>query len=239
MIKTTENRYKGITVDYSSLPDTTEEFEKEINQLIKSLNGKKLLWIKVPIEKSEFIPILTNFDFEFHHCDDKNLMLVKKLVPVATIPTVRNYTVGVGAIVRDGDNLLVIKDRFSKGYKLPGGHIDNNETIKEAMKREVYEETGIKVEFESIVNLGHFTKGQFEESNLYIVCTAKALSKEITIHDSSEIVEAKWIEIEEFLNSPDTNNYNKSVVKAAINNKELKLTDQPVRLRVSGGEVFY
>ncbi len=239
MIKTTENRYKGITVDYSNLPDTTKEFEKEINQLIASLNGKKLLWVKVPIEKSEFIPILTNLDFEFHHCDDKNLMLVKKLVPVATIPTARNYTVGVGAIVRDGDNLLVIKDRFSKGYKLPGGHIDNNETIKEAMKREVYEETGIKVEFESIVNLGHFTRGQFEESNLYIVCTAKALSKEITIHDSSEIVEAKWIEIEEFLNSPDTNNYNKSVVKAAINNKELKLTDQPVRLRVSGGEVFY
>lgn len=89
------------------------------------------------------------------------------------------------------------------------------------------------------MNLGHFTKGQFEESNLYVVCTAKALTKEITIYDSSEIIEAKWISVEDFLNLKDTNNYNKDVVKATIENKELKLTDQPIKLKVSGGEVFF
>ena len=239
MLKTHENRYKGLTIDYESLPETKAEFHTEISSLIESLNDKKLLWVKIPIEKSDFIPILTNLDFEFHYCNEKSLMLVKKLVSVTTIPTARNYTVGVGAIVRNGNKLLLVKDRFSTGYKLPGGHIDNNETIKEALLREVFEETGIKIEFESIVNLGHFTFGQFEESNLYIVCTAKPVSNEITIYDSSEIKEAKWMDADEFLNLPETNNYNRSVVQAAISNKELKLTDQPIKLKVSGGEVFF
>lgn len=239
MIKTVENRYDGITIDHTSLPITKDKFYNEITGLIESLKDKKLLWVKIPIEKSDFIPILTNLDFKFHHCDEKSLMLVKKLVHDTIVPTAKNYTVGVGAIVRDKDKLLVIKDRFSNGYKLPGGHIDNNESIKDALKREVYEETGITIEFESIMNLGHFTKGQFDESILYVVCTAKALTKEITIYDLSEIVEAKWINIEVFLNSKETNNYNKNIVKASIENKDLKLTDQPIKLKVSGGEVFF
>lgn len=36
-------------------------------------------------------------------------------------------------IVSNGDQLLVIKDKFSSGYKLSRGHIDNNETINGAL----------------------------------------------------------------------------------------------------------
>ena len=239
MIKISEDRYDGVSVDATSLPLDMEEFRSELEALITSLKNKKLIWIKIPIEKSDLIPILTKLDFEFHHCDEKSLMLVKKLHHSTQVPTTKNYIVGVGAIVLDGNKLLVIKDRFVPGYKLPGGHIDKDESIKDAIKREVYEETGIQIEFESIVNIGHFKNGQFGESNLYLVCTAIALSKEINIYDSKEIVEAKWMNIEDFLSAEETNNYNKSVVKAAINNKDLKLTDQPIKLRVSGGEVFF
>lgn len=238
-MKTIENKYNGIIIDHTTLPNSKNVFFKEVIQLIDSIKDKKLLWIKIPIEKSDFIPILTNMGFEFHHCDLKSLMLVKKLVCNTLIPTAKNFTVGIGAIVRDGNQLLVIKDRFSDGYKLPGGHIDNNEPIKDALKREVFEETGIKVEFESIINLGHFMKGQFDESNLYIVCTARPLTKEIKVHDSIEIIEAKWMDVNVFLSLKETNNYNKKVVKAALENKDLKLTDQPVKLKVSGGEVFF
>lgn len=239
MIETIDNKFDGVIVDNTTLPQKKDEFEKEIEQLIESLKEKKLLWIKIPIEKSDFIPILTNLDFEFHHCDEKNLMLIKKMAHDSIVPTTKNYIVGVGAIVLDEGQLLVIKDRFSTGYKLPGGHIDKNESIKDAIKREVYEETGINIEFESIVNIGHFRNGQFGESNLYIVCTAKALSKNIAINDSSEIAEARWINPMEFLKSDDTNNYNKSVVAAAINNKDLKLTEQQIKLRVPDGEIFF
>ncbi len=238
-MKLIEDRYQGITVDPSTLPESIEEFQKEISTLIQNLNGTKLLWVKIPIEKSDFIPVLTKLDFKFHHCYEDYVMMVKKLVENPIIPTAKNYTVGVGAVTRDKNKILVVKDKFNAGYKLPGGHVDNNEPLKEALKREVFEETGIHVEFESIVNLGHFTTGQFGESIIYIVCTAKALTKEISIYDASEIIEAKWINVDEFLNLEDTNNYNKNVVLAALNNKELKLTEQKIKLSVSGAEVFF
>lgn len=239
MIETSNNKYDGIIVDNTTLPQNKDEFKKEIVRLLESLKNKKLIWIKLPIEKSDFIPVLTDLEFEFHHCDEKNLMLIKKMVSGSIVPTTKNYIVGVGVIVFNEGRLLVIRDRFSSGYKIPGGHIDKKESIKGAVKREVYEETGINIEFESIMNIGHFRNGQFGESNLFIVCTAKALSKEITINDVSEIAEARWMDLEEFLKSDDVNNYNKSVVIAAIDNKELKLTEQQIKLRVTDSEVFF
>jgi len=89
------------------------------------------------------------------------------------------------------------------------------------------------------MNIGHFKNGQFGESNLYIVCTALALSKDINVNDTSEIAEARWIVVEEFLKQDNVNDYNKSVVRAALNNNELKLTPQQVKLRIPGGEVFF
>ena len=239
MIKTTENKYDGVVVDTSTLPKNIETFKDDVSSLLESIKNKQLIWIKISIQKSEFIPILTNLGFEFHHCDEKNIMLVKRIEENALIPTTKNYIVGVGAVVIKDGQLLVIKDRFQAGYKLPGGHVDKNESLKDALVREVFEETGVEIKFESIMNLGHFKNGQFGESNLYIVCTAKALSSDIMVHDASEIIEAKWMGVTEFLESSEVNNYNKSVVQAAINNKELKLTEQQVKLRVTEGEVFY
>ncbi len=106
------------------------------------------------------------------------------------------------------------------------------------MKREVFEETGVKVEFESIVNIGHFIEGQFGEPSLYLVCTAKPITKEISIYDSLEIIEARWIDAEQFLDSVGINNYNKSVVKTVFENGDSKLTDQAISLSVRG-EVFF
>lgn len=239
MIKVIENNHDGVLVENSTLPITIDAFKEEITLLIKSILDKKLLWIKIPIEKSHFIPVLTKLEFDFHHCDEKNLMLVKKLSHDAMIPPTKNYMAGVGAIVFNEGQLLVIKDRFTMSYKLPGGYIDKNESIKNALKREVYEETGINIEFESIVNIGHFRHGQFEESSLYIVCTAKDLSKAITINDISEIADARWMDVEDFLTSDNVNIYNRSVVKATVNNTDLKLTEQHLNLNVPDGEVFY
>lgn len=234
-----EDRYDGVTIDYSTLPDSKEKFEAELAALLESLTGKRLLWVKIPIEKSCFIPILTNLGFEYHHCSSNQLMLVKRLMEHSILPTAQNYVVGIGAIVLHEGKLLVVRDKFSEGYKLPGGHIDNNESMKDALKREVLEETGVLVELDAVVNLGHFTIGQFGESCIYVVCTAHAKTMEITIYDSSEIVEARWLDLDHFLNSPATNNYNKSVVKAALNGQEYRMTEQHISLKVAGAEVFF
>jgi 8-oxo-dGTP diphosphatase len=217
------DKYDGVTINSSTIPDDINEFENEIISIIKNLNNKKLLWIKLPIEKSNFIPILTKHDFIFHDCNDTDLTLIKKLIKNPIIPTATTHTLGVGAVVINENKLLVIKDRYQIGYKLPGGHIDKDEEICEALKREVLEETGVKIEFESIISLGHFSPAQFGESNLYVVCSAKALSYDINIQDTQEILEAKWIDIDEYFNSDDIHKYNKDIVQTAIKNEGLQL----------------
>jgi 8-oxo-dGTP diphosphatase len=217
------DNYEGITIDNSTLPTCIKKFEQELITIIHGLENKKLLWIKVPINKSDFIPLLTRYDFVFHHCNERDITLLKKLSVNPIIPTARNHTLGVGVVVINEKNeLLVIKDRIGKRYKLPGGYIDDDENISTAVVREVKEETGIDVEFTSIIALGHFKPLQFGESNLYVGCTAKAFSSEINIIDDYEIIEARWIALEEFFNSDEILQFNKSIVNTAIKNDGLR-----------------
>lgn len=215
--------YEGVTIESETITQTLEEFEEELRYLISHLNNKKLLWIKLSIENAAYIPLLTQYEFVFHNCNERDITLVKRLVQNPVIPTATNHTLGVGAVVIDDGKLLVIKDKIVTGYKLPGGHIDDSENISNALIREVYEETGIDVEFESIISLGHFTPGQFNESNLYVICRAKPLSKEINIQDYEEILEARWLDLQEYFECEDVSPYNKKLVEAALKNDGFKI----------------
>ena len=219
--------YNGITIEQSSLPSSKDEFEINLDYLIENTEDKRnLIWIYIDINRSDFIPIATKRGFYFHSCDEKYVLVVKRLIPNAIIPTAANHTLGVGAVVIHDNKLLVIKERISNvGFKLPGGHIDNCEMISTAVVREVKEETGIDVEFESIISLGHFYPHQFHKSNLYILCIANAKSYEINIEDTDEIIEAKWIDVNEYLEDDDVLSYSKAVVFAAIEYKGFSLAN--------------
>ncbi len=67
-----------------------------------------------------------------------------------------NYSVGVGALVaKDGKVLLVRRAQEpGKGYWTnPGGYIEQLEPIDETIRREVYEECGIRASVKSVVAL--------------------------------------------------------------------------------------
>lgn len=53
-----------------------------------------------------------------------------------------------GIVIQD-DKILLIPER--QGYDLPGGGVEKGETLEEGLKRELFEETGIKVEIEQLV----------------------------------------------------------------------------------------
>ena len=218
-----DDKYNGITIDILSIPNNIKQFEFELCDIIQNIQKKNLLWIKLPIEKSEIIPILTKYDFIFHHCNENDITMLKKINDNAVVPTAMNHTLGVGAVVIKDNKLLVIKDKIWQKYKLPGGYIDDRENISQALQREVLEETGIKVELISITSLGHMYPSQFNQSNLYVVCSAKALSYDININDSDEIIDAKWIDLDEYFNDEDIHIYNKDLVKNAMKNNGLKL----------------
>lgn len=217
--------YNGITIDSKDLPQTKEEFEVNLDFLIEETQDRRnLIWIYIDINKSDFIPIATKRGFFFHTCDEDFILVVKRLIPDAIIPTASNHTLGVGAVVINDDNeLLVIKEKVSTiGFKLPGGHIDNGEMISSAVEREVLEETGVSVEFESIISLGHFYPHQFHKSNLYVLCICSAKTFEINIQDTKEIIDAKWMSINEYLEDENVLAYSKAVVLAALEYKGFK-----------------
>ena len=56
--------------------------------------------------------------------------------------------VGVKALIVEDDKLLLVKYHGLKGvhYNLPGGGVSRREAIRKALRREVYEETGCKVD---------------------------------------------------------------------------------------------
>ena len=64
--------------------------------------------------------------------------------------------VGVGAVVLDGDRVLLVKRAHEplKGeWSLPGGAVDVGETLEEAIRREIREETCLDVEVGPIVDV--------------------------------------------------------------------------------------
>jgi nucleoside triphosphatase len=53
----------------------------------------------------------------------------------------------VGALIcnRQGQVLLLKSDKWRGGYVVPGGHVELGETLEEALRREIKEETGLEI----------------------------------------------------------------------------------------------
>jgi len=221
--------YNGVTTDMKNILNDKIEFEKNLLILIQQLQkeNRRLLWITFDLKNANLIEIAAREGFTFHNCEKESIMMVKELVLNPIVPTAPTHTLGVGAIViNDRNELLVIKERVSNiGYKLPGGHIDLGEKISDAVQREVLEETGINVEFESISSVSHFHPHQFGKGNLYILCKCRALSYEINITDTQEILDAKWIDVNEYLSSEETFEFGKEIVQSSLSFEGLKIED--------------
>lgn len=221
-----QDLYNGIIVEHSSIPDDVLLFEIEIAKIIQNFQDKRLLWITIDSSKSNFIPVLVRLGFKFHHCEETQITLIKKLTPNAFVPIHTNHAVGVGGLVIQNNSVLMIKDRINQRFKLPGGYVDSLENITAALEREIFEETGVRAVFDSILGISHYANHEANISNVYIVCKAKPLSTEIAIQDSEEIIEAKWIDLEELFSDADIHEYTKKAVKSALNNSGIKFLNE-------------
>jgi ADP-ribose pyrophosphatase YjhB (NUDIX family) len=128
-----------------------------------------------------------------------------------------NYFASVGAIVlRDRDVLLVRHTYGSAAGKLlnPGGFIQQGELPAEAVKREVLEETGIRVEPIGMLCI------RCSEKDWYMVFLAKYISGEVK-SDGDENSEALFMDCNELLQRADATDTVKTLVRLALDKKPI------------------
>lgn len=78
--------------------------------------------------------------------------------------------VAVHLILKEGNKILLLKRKntgFEDGkYSVVAGHLDGNKTVKQAMKREAYEEAGIVID-EKDLEIVHVMHTKLEDESIY------------------------------------------------------------------------
>ncbi len=231
VLEHTINPFNGVIINPESLPEEVRIFSERLSRSMKTWkkSGHQLVWLEVPIGKSEFIPIAVQAGFSFHHSGETYLMLTRPLIENAFIPGYATHYIGAGGVVvNDDDEILVVceKHRGSSRpyYKLPGGALHPGEHLAEGVVREIHEETGIRTTFEAMVCFRHWHGYRHGKSDIYFVCRLKPLTYEI-IPQPEEIEECLWMSIEEYLTSDHVHSFNRQIVRAAFASPGAVLSD--------------
>ena len=126
----------------------------------------------------------------------------------------------VGTIILKDNKILMVKEAKEKCYgkwAFPAGHIEPNESIYDGAKRETYEETGCTVELKKAFPV--FLKNT-NDSKIVMMHFLSDLVNEENSYDKDEILETKWISIDEIKNMDENEFRSSAVVNQIINDIE-------------------
>jgi ADP-ribose pyrophosphatase YjhB (NUDIX family) len=110
----------------------------------------------------------------------------------------KGYNIGVGgAVVRDGRLLMVRRaSRHGRGnWQLPGGFIEPDETIEQAVVREVLEETGVITEPEAVLGV-RSRCDPYTGNGIYVILLLNPISGEPK-PDGHEVDHAEYFTLEQ------------------------------------------
>lgn len=110
--------------------------------------------------------------------------------------------VGVGAVVWHQDHVLLIqrgKEPKKGSWSIPGGAQELGETVREAVCREVQEETGVKISSPILVDtvdlISKTEEDKIEYHYTLVDFVAVALNPDITL--GGDAADAKWVKVRE------------------------------------------
>lgn len=192
-------------------------------------NKNRAIWFRVYKEQADWVPVLAENGFDFHHARFGEVVLYRWLPKdeSSNLPTYAHTLMGVGGLViNDQDEVLVVSDRYAmipNSWKLPGGYVEPRENLIDAAMREVAEETGIRTEFRSVISLRHAHGGSFGCSDLYVVVGLKPLNLDFK-RCEREIARLQWMPIAEYLEHPQVHQTNRQFVRTYLDYQERGLT---------------
>ena len=89
------------------------------------------------------------------------------------------------------------KDPFKDKWALPGGFIDMDETLEEACKRELFEETGMKVEAMTQFKAFDAINRDPRHRTISVVFTVQ-LNEKVQVEGGDDAALAEWFPVTEF-----------------------------------------
>ncbi|MBU0461211.1 MAG: NUDIX hydrolase [Nanoarchaeota archaeon] len=128
----------------------------------------------------------------------------KVIKPPHIIPKSRNSCY---ALITKNDRILAVKNRWTQDiWSLPGGCVEEGETISEGLKREVLEETGIIIDFEDVIiystQQNFYAKDQdiffYSKIRVFLIDSFQERREDFT--DKEEIIDKLWLPIQEISN---------------------------------------
>ena len=133
-----------------------------------------------------------------------------------------NIRVVTGGILEKNGKFLLVEENKMKcrgKWNVPAGGLVENESLIEGAKREIYEETGCKVEITGILEIINMI---LEEINVVCFLFNTKIIEENIKADGEEISNVKWFTYEEITNMKDklrADGYFLSTLKNKIDNK--------------------
>lgn len=115
-------------------------------------------------------------------------------------------TVGVRIIAIRDKQILLVRHTYLDGWFLPGGGVLSNETLEDAARRELFEETGVVLE--KVTLIGIYTDFSEGRSDHKVLFSGVVIDKKNII--SKEILETKYFPLHRL---PDdfSNQYKKKI----------------------------
>ena len=90
-----------------------------------------------------------------------------------------DYSIGAGAVVLRDDRVLLIERRTGERvwWQIPGGYVESDEAIGDAVEREVLEETGVSAQLIDVVGFRHAAALLDRPvANIYVVFRLEAIA---------------------------------------------------------------
>ncbi|XP_034546236.1 nucleoside diphosphate-linked moiety X motif 6 [Notolabrus celidotus] len=210
------DRFGGVTVNLGELGLPADISEKSFSTLLQDSvlqwksEGKVAVWLRVPISLSRCAAAASTHGFTFHHAKQDHTVLSLWLGEGETrLPGFVTHQIGVAGAVVDESNgkVLVVQDRnkTKNAWKFPGGLSDPGENIGATAVREVYEETGVRSEFRSLLSIRqqHNHPGAFGMSDMYIICRLSPVTYDINFC-TQECLRCEWLDLTELAKTNET-----------------------------------
>ena len=140
-----------------------------------------------------------------------------------------NYNLGVGgAVIRDGKLLMVRRaSRRGRGnWQIPGGFVEQDETMEQAVVREVHEESGVIAEVVGVLGI----RNRYDPDNgnsTYVILALRPVSGE-PAPDNHEVDMAAYFSLEEIDALEQVPPINREVARRALDADRRILDPQEV-----------